>query len=1022
MEKQPNNNNMEVDVENSYQSDVARAIHSLDVLKKRAVDAQGKADEALAADAPEEEYEALMDVYNKKWELYQRTRSNFAARFPEEGVFRTGKASGGPNQGSNKNPVAACGDLICLYKDGKIQTPTGLMKKGRRVRHELIKVGKSAPALKVVDLPFLASARERASGNRALVTQNVREFATAFEALMELHQLNISDVYQRYLPICLGKYYKTFIDSKRTLTGETNIETWPMVKGWLVEFTNTPRQKVKNTTAWMELTPGSDETGEDFFHRVREFKEAHELANISADALLFFAVFTNCRFGWRNKISEAIRDTHQPFLEKTFEEMCAFASDLELNAGKPDAEDRHDNHQRSTTSSQRHNRKRSATDSNHYGNRTWTNNNASTPRRMKGPTGPYPGGGRYCDNGCGEKFMPPHKGVCSAIINRETNDRRSNEDRRDSKRHQSEPDRQHQRRQDRPVSRAASKYIDQVRADDVERLQSTFRGTTLDDDEDDKLPYSGANFSSINKNFCTEHNVPILPHKKESNILLANAGISIKSYGYTPPITIKYNGSYYTCQLEVMDLALGRTMSIGTDLVKTFGIGYTGLAVAWDPPHKEVDEDPFKDKPTPNQDPFGSEAERKIFMECYDLLDTPDDAVCYRAQYPIAHALKPKIKETVDKWLADGIITTVPSTVDNRWNSPLTLAPKKDLLGNYTDKRPCLDPRHINRYLKEDKFPLPKITDIFERLAGANVYTTLDLTNAFHRFPIHPPHQHKTAFTSVDGKQYMFKGCPFGLKPISSKFQRVMTNLFSQEPFHTFVATFIDDIVIFSKTMDEHRTHVHMVIDELTKIKLILNPKKCHFAQKTIYLLGFCVSANGEKSLDPRKVTNTQDWPIPKTGKDIQRFLGLINYFRDFIPLISTLTAPLDALRSHDGRLGNRWTEKTEHAFNTIKDVLMSDMVLHTPNLDLPFHVATDASDMGIGAALYQESDKGDRRHIGFMARSLTKSERNYGTTKRELLAIVFALNKFHQHLWGQHFTLHTDHKALIPSLTTTFR
>ncbi|SAM07861.1 hypothetical protein [Absidia glauca] len=144
----------------------------------------------------------------------------------------------------------------------------------------------------------------------------------------------------------------------------------------------------------------------------------------------------------------------------------------------------------------------------------------------------------------------------------------------------------------------------------------------------------------------------------------------------------------------------------------------------------------------------------------------------------------------------------------------------------------------------------------------------------------------------------MFKGCPFGLKPISSKFQRVMTNLFSQEPFNTFVATFIDDIVIFSKTMDEHRTHVHMVIDELTKIKLILNPKKCHFAQKTIYLLGFCVSANGEKSLDPRKVTNTQDWPIPKTGKDIQRFLGLINYFRDFIPLISTLTAPLDALRS----------------------------------------------------------------------------------------------------------------------------
>ncbi|SAL97842.1 hypothetical protein [Absidia glauca] len=315
------------------------------------------------------------------------------------------------------------------------------------------------------------------------------------------------------------------------------------------------------------------------------------------------------------------------------------------------------------------------------------------------------------------------------------------------------------------------------------------------------MKLTGANFSSINKTFCTEHNVPILPHKKESNILLANAGISIKSYGYTSPITIKYNGSYYTCQLEVMELALGRTMSIGTDLMKTFGIGYTGLAVAWDPPHKEVDEDPFKDKPTPKQDPFCSEEERKIFME------------------------------------------------------------------------------YINPGLEEN--------------------------------------------------------------------QQIPTDSFCTHP----------DAMIYLDTPDD---------------------AVCYRAQ--------------------------QGYPtIPRPH----------NYFRDFIPLISTLTAPLDALRSHDGRLGNRWTEKTEHAFNTVKDVLMSDLVLHTPNLDLPFHVATDASDMGIGAALYQESDKGDRRHIGFMARSLTKSERNYGTTKRELLAIVFALNKFHQHLWGQHFTLHTDHKAL---------
>ncbi|OBZ64374.1 Transposon Ty3-G Gag-Pol polyprotein, partial [Choanephora cucurbitarum] len=242
---------------------------------------------------------------------------------------------------------------------------------------------------------------------------------------------------------------------------------------------------------------------------------------------------------------------------------------------------------------------------------------------------------------------------------------------------------------------------------------------------------------------------------------------------------------------------------------------------------------------------------------------TPDSAEGYKSQYPIADKLKPKVQETVEKWLSERIIKEVPSNVDNRWNSPLTLAPKKVAQGNYTDKRPCLDSRHINKYLKEDRFPLPRIDDIFKKLQGANVFTTLDLKNAFHRYPIYPPHQHKTDFTSVDGKQYMFRGCPFGLKPISSKFQRVMSKLFSVEPFRDYVSTFFDDIVIYSKNLIDHIEHVQSVIDELTRVKLILNPQKCHFAQQTIYLLG------------PRKVTNSIQWPTPRTGKDIQRFLGL---------------------------------------------------------------------------------------------------------------------------------------------------
>ncbi|KAJ8651493.1 hypothetical protein O0I10_012946 [Lichtheimia ornata] len=228
-----------------------------------------------------------------------------------------------------------------------------------------------------------------------------------------------------------------------------------------------------------------------------------------------------------------------------------------------------------------------------------------------------------------------------------------------------------------------------------------------------------------------------------------------------------------------------------------------------------------------------------------------------------------------------------------------------------------------------------------------------------------------------------------------------------------FVATFVDDVVIFSKSMAEHREHVINVIQRLTDVNLILNADKCHFAQKSIYLLGFCIDANGRRP-DPRKLVNVDEWPIPKTGKDIQRFLGLINFFRSHLPLAAELTAPLDALRNH-GSLAKVWQDVHLDAFNNVKAALLAAPVLSHPDITRPFFVATDASNHGIGAVLYQiDPDTQARQYVSFVARALTKSERNYFTTKRELLAIVFTLKKFHQFLWGKKFTLYTDHKALI--------
>lgn len=203
------------------------------------------------------------------------------------------------------------------------------------------------------------------------------------------------------------------------------------------------------------------------------------------------------------------------------------------------------------------------------------------------------------------------------------------------------------------------------------------------------------------------------------------------------------------------------------------------------------------------------------------------------------------------------------------------------------------------------------------------MYSTLDLAGAFTRFPIYPKDQHKTAFTSVDGTRYMFRGCPFGLKLISSKFQRVMGILFRNL---TFVTTFVDDIIVFSKTVEEHAEHVRIVIDRLTAANLILQAKKCFFLQKCVYLLGFCISAKGI-SPDQRKVLNAQEWPVPRTSKDIQAYLGLINYFRAHIPKISDIAASLDELRNCPN-VPAVWSQVHQTASDKLKYAL-----LHAPIL-----------------------------------------------------------------------------------------
>ena len=387
-------------------------------------------------------------------------------------------------------------------------------------------------------------------------------------------------------------------------------------------------------------------------------------------------------------------------------------------------------------------------------------------------------------------------------------------------------------------------------------------------------------------------------------------------------------------------------------------------------------------------------------------LETPPGKVVYRRQYPIARKIAERMDEEIQKWKDDGVIERAP--VDTVFNTPVFPIPKKDAEGNKTKCRLCMDFRQLNELLHDDAFPLPRISNIFESLSGAKIFSVLDLQSAFHRFIIHSEHRHKTAFT-WRGIQYVFVRAPFGLKTLPSKFQRVMQHIIGDLDY---AKAYMDDIVVASNNPQQHAEHVTTVIERLTQNNLKLNVDKCHIAHLHISLLGFTISPQG-KFIYSTKLANIDEWKAPKTVKQLQHYLGFVNYFRDHIPMISKLTAPLDAIRAQSS-LARLWKEEHQQAFDKFKQLLPLCPPLGFPDQEVPFCIATDASNVGIGAVLYQTCPKSKRRrYISFQARSLTKSERNYSATKRELLAIVYALKKFHYYIWGTRFTLYTDHTAL---------
>ena len=513
-------------------------------------------------------------------------------------------------------------------------------------------------------------------------------------------------------------------------------------------------------------------------------------------------------------------------------------------------------------------------------------------------------------------------------------------------------------------------------------------------------------------------------------VSLGARGVFIDRLG-SIAVAIRYGSQRLVHRVDIANQPKGLSVIIGRDLMPALGIAITGLLTSAEheaAPAPQPDSTATLFDTTAEEHPLRRHPDLEAALsrnqaiphdtfcnvpEAVVHIDTGEASPVWNRQYRIAHNLEELVDKQVAQWLQRGKIRTARPGCP--YNLSLLVAEKRDYTsGERKPGRVCLDPRRINATTKPVKYESPKIADIFAFLAPFRIFSGLDLEQSFLQLRIHQPDQDKVSFT-WRGQHYSFVGTPFGLIPTSSVMQRTMETVFSgsrcAKPFQ-------DDIPVGSVDADQHLRDLVETIDRLTGANLRINVKKSHFFRSAIHLLGHTVSGGGV-TIDRRKIQTVLDWPRPTTGNQVEKYLGLINFFRDFIPLYSHVAAPLESMRKIPQLTEIHWTAERKEAFQRLKDILFHGVFLSFPDFNQPFYMAYDASTGGIAVTLYQlkvpknPDTLSNRAFVMFAARALHAAERNYSATKLELLSLVYGLKKFHYYLYGSAFTCYTDYKAL---------
>ena len=342
-----------------------------------------------------------------------------------------------------------------------------------------------------------------------------------------------------------------------------------------------------------------------------------------------------------------------------------------------------------------------------------------------------------------------------------------------------------------------------------------------------------------------------------------------------------------------------------------------------------------------------------------------------------------------------------PSNSD--WASPPVLVRKKD-----NSWRNCIDFRALNAVTVKDAYPLPRIDDCIDGLAGKELFCTLDMNSGYWQIPIAPEDRHKTAFITRYGL-YQFLRMPFGTSNAPATFQRCINSVLAGLIWNT-VIVYLDDVNVTGRDFEDMLHSLKVVLGRFRKYGLKLKPSKCKLFRTEVHFLGRMADKHGVR-MTKEHIQAVLDWPVPANWKELERFMGFINYHRNYLKALAGKTALLFAL------LGVRkkwnWTEQHTEAFLALRKAMTEAPVLAYPNATDLFIVDTDASDFAIGAELSQRQE-GEEHFIAYASKSLCSKQRAYCTTRKELPALVVFVQHFRHYLLGRRFVVRTDHASLV--------